>query len=269
LGICLAAIEAQTYPREAFEIVVGDNNSHEGKEAVKRVIGDRARLAIVRERGPGPARNGAVALASGDVLAFTDSDCRPDPHWLSEGITALRAFDFVGGNIKVSVDDEAHMTPVEAFERVFAFRNEIYVNRKKFTAAANMFCPRAVFDAVGRFNSDKVSEDKEWCHRAGDMGYRIGYRSSCIVYHPARRTWDDMMNKLSRMDVDYYRTQINAHGGRLKWLAVTLALPLSALVHTPRVLFSRNLNSPRQRLDATMTLYRQRWRRFLNQLQAL
>jgi len=38
-----------------------------------------------RDRGPAPARNRGVGLARAPVIAFTDSDCRPDPGWLEAG----------------------------------------------------------------------------------------------------------------------------------------------------------------------------------------
>ena len=50
-------------------------------------------------------------------------------------------------------------------------------------------------------------------------------------------------------------------GGRVAWLARTLALPASAAIHTPKVLFSGELNTLGQRLAGVAMLYRLRlWR---------
>src|SRR5579871_4583516 len=127
LDRCLQALDQQSFPKSDFEIIIGDNNSPEGEDAVARTIAGRGRLVVIRERGPGPARNGAVAAATGEILAFTDCDCSPHPDWLAAGLRALQTFDFVGGRMRVVVGDEANVTPVEAFERVFAFRNDKYV----------------------------------------------------------------------------------------------------------------------------------------------
>jgi GT2 family glycosyltransferase len=261
LELCLTALERQTFPREQFEIVVSDNASPVGEAAVTKVIAGRAKLIVTRERGAGPTRNGGVSASTGAVLAFTDSDCVPEPQWLQEGNDALSRFDFVGGQIKVLVDDPGQLTSAEAFERAFAFDNEAYVRDKKFSVTANLFCPRILFEKVGGFRVG-VSEDVEWCHRAIAAGYRLGYAANAIVGHPARRTWPELRKKWRRMNAEQFALQSQGRSGRFFWLARTFALPLSAVVHTPRALFSPKLSSIGQRFQAAAMLHRLRLWRF-------
>jgi GT2 family glycosyltransferase len=261
LELCLTALERQTFPREQFEIVISDNASPVGEAAVANVIAGRAKLVVTHARGAGPTRNGGVSASTGAILAFTDSDCVPEPQWLQEGIDALSRFDFVGGQMKVLVDDPGQLTSAEAFERAFAFDNEAYVRDKKFTVTANLFCPRALFEKVGGFRVG-VSEDVEWCHRAVAAGYRLGYAPKAAVGHPARRSWAELRKKWQRMSAEQFALQSQGRGGKLVWLARTFALPLSAVVHTPRALFSPKLSSIGQRVQATSMLYRVRLWRF-------
>src|SRR3954468_12291438 len=93
LEICLAALAAQTYPADRFEIVLADNNSPVGLPAVEAGVRGRASVVLVTEKGAGPARNGAVAASKGEVLAFIDSDCVAEPGWLAAGVQALERFD--------------------------------------------------------------------------------------------------------------------------------------------------------------------------------
>ena len=37
------------------------------------------------------ARNKGVQAARGEILAFTDSDCMPEPNWVEAGICALKS----------------------------------------------------------------------------------------------------------------------------------------------------------------------------------
>lgn len=260
LDRCLAALEGQAQGPYDVEIIVADNQSPEGEEAVRAVVRGRARLVIVPERGAGPARNGAVAQSSGDLLAFTDADCIPDPDWLRRGVEALESYDFVGGGMRVLVEDEARLTGPEAFERVFAFDNADYVLRKRFTVTANLLCPRRVFDDVGGFRVG-VPEDLDWCLRAGQKGYVIGYAPTAAVGHPARRTWYDLVRKRKRLDEEAFGLSRGTPNWRLKWLAAALAMPMSAVLHSPKVFSSRNLSTMDSRMRALATLYRIRfWR---------
>lgn len=265
LDLCLASLERQRFAREDFEIIVGDNNSPEGQAEVERVISGRARLVIVTEKGAGPARNGAVAAAKGGILAFIDSDCRAEPDWLSEGVKALGTYDFVGGRVRVLVDDMTRMTPVEAFERVFAFDFRDYILNKGFTGSGNMFCPRAVFETVGGFRA-VVSEDVDWSHRARALGYRLGYAPNAVIGHPARRTWDELLVKWRKANTEAFHLMTERRGGRWTWLIRCVALPVSAIAHTPKVLASRELVTLAQRSAALSVLYRLRWWRFRHAL---
>lgn len=83
----LKALEAQTSPREHFEIIIADDGS---TDATKHIVDEaiaRKRMTLKyiyqKNQGVGIARNLGVSLATGDVLAFTDADCTCDTDWIS------------------------------------------------------------------------------------------------------------------------------------------------------------------------------------------
>lgn len=84
--------------------------------------------------------------------------------------------------------------------------------------------------------------------------------------HPARRTWPELLGKWRRLNSETYALFQASKGGRLKWILRSLALPVSALVHTPRVVASRKLNSIDEKLGALRVLYRLRLWRFMDAL---
>jgi len=260
LDRCLQSLAAQTYPSDRLEIVVGDNNSPQGLEAVEKAVAGRARVVVVTDRGAGPARNGAVAASSGEVLAFIDSDCRAEPQWIVEGVRALGDFDFVGGRVTVLVDDWDALTAVEAFERVFAFNFKDYVEKKSFTGSGNLFCSRALFAAVGGFRVG-VSEDVEWSRRAVAAGKRLGYAPEAVIGHPARHDWAELLQKWRRLNREMFLLEIERPAGRLRWLVKGLAMPASAIAHIPKVMMSDQLITPRERMMAIKVLFAIRcWR---------
>jgi glycosyltransferase involved in cell wall biosynthesis len=268
LALCLAALDRQSYPKDLIEVIVADNASPEGAAAVAEVIASRAHLVVVPEKGAGPARNGGVAASSGEVLAFIDSDCVAEPSWIEEGVRALGSFDFVGGRIRVLVADPDRVTPAEAFERVFAFDMKTYIERKRFTATANLFCPRMLFDRAGGFKTG-VPEDLEWSRRAQAVGFSLGYAPLAVVGHPARRSWAELVTKWKRINAESWGLAAGGPVGRLQWFARTLLLPASAVVHTAKVVASPELSSIDQRLGAISVLFRLRLWRFRDSLRLL
>lgn len=239
LDACLSRLVAQTYP-EPFEIVVADNNSPEGEAAVAATVAGRARLVIVTEQGAGPARNGGVAAAAGEILAFTDSDCVPNLDWLQLGLAGLANYDMIGGRVDVWYEDAARITPAEAFDVLFGFDNRLYVAKKNFSVTANLFCSKADFEAVGGFLNG-VSEDAEWGHRAHAAGFSLGYVDEALVMHPPRRSWATLLAKWKRIEAETYALHKQYGRPRAAWFLKCLGLPFSAAVHALAVMVDKRL----------------------------
>lgn len=268
LDRCLAALSAQTLSLSRFEIIVSDNASSVGEAAVAKVIAGRARLVIASEKGAGPARNIGVEASRGAILAFTDADCLPEPGWLEAGIALLDHYGIVGGRMVVLVGNDRAITGAEAFECVFAFDNKSYVLKKGFSVTANLFCKRATFDAVGDFRLH-VSEDADWCYRARDAGFSIGYAEQAVVGHPARSNWDELKRKWARVNAEMYTLSLAEGRSRLRWAVRSLAMPLSVIAHTPAVLRSPALRNGAERRAAWTTLARLRCWRMLHSARLL
>lgn len=257
---CLESLERQTLPRDAFEIIVVDNMTPGGVASVTRAF-PQIRFAEAKERGAACARNVGLSLARSDAIAFIDADCTAAPDWLETGVAALARTDLVGGRIDVTMEDAAAPTPVEAFERVFAFRQRDYVERKRFSVTANLFVASATARAIGPFRNG-VAEDVDWCRRADALGFRLAFNDSSRVSHPARRTWSELIRKWDRITVERWR----GFGGRgsarrLSWAALAVATALSAGPHVVAVFMSARLEGVRQRAAAAGVLARIRfWR---------
>ncbi len=235
----MSHLKRQTWPRDRYEIIVADNNSKCGLSAVV----DAAPGAIVIPapiQGAGPARNSAIQVARGDVLAFIDSDCYAHPGWLAAGVNGLQLYDYVGGTVVTDVPDPTRMSLAEAYEAVFAFNFKKYIEKDKFSGAGNLFVPRRVFDATGPFRNG-LSEDKEWCHRANARGFRLGYVPGAVVAHPARRTWAELSAKWRRVVAETYQLETEQPHWQLRWALRTIATAASPAAHAYRVVTSPRL----------------------------
>ncbi|MFV0298990.1 MAG: glycosyltransferase [Hyphomicrobiaceae bacterium] len=254
LKALMAALERQRFPRHAFEIIVADNGSRDGVDAVKAVAGS-AKVVTAVQKGAGPARNHALLHAKGGILAFTDSDCLPDPDWLQAGVGALDAADLAGGEMIVSIASPGHPTPTEAFELVFAFDNQRYVQELNFSVTANLFARRAVAEAIGGFRTG-VSEDLDWCQRAVAHGFTLAYAADAIVQHPARRNFPALSRKWRRLTQETLSLQAMRGQSRAGRLGKALMVLLSPAVQCTKVLRSPKLMGLSQKLGALGVLIR-------------
>jgi glycosyltransferase involved in cell wall biosynthesis len=258
---CLRLLQEQTLPRGQFEIVVGDNNSRCGFGEVAKACNGMARVVPAPVQGAGPARNAAIALSKGAILAFTDSDCRPSPTWLQRGVAALSSADMIGGRVQIDVADPCKPTAIECFEKVFAFNFQHYIEKLGFCGGANMFVPRVVFDCVGPFRTD-VTEDMDWGQRASAANFRWRYAPDVVVSHAARRTWAEAGRKLRRRTREDFAMALERRHGRLKWFVRSFAILGSPFFHWAKIVRSSELHGPKERLKATAVLFATRFWRF-------
>lgn len=256
LARCLASLAAGT--RAPDEVIVVDNGSASLPAAICAAHG--ARLLEEREPGPGPARNRGIAAATGGVLAFIDADCLADPGWLAAAEAALAdpAAAVLGGDVRIALADPSRLSMTEAYESIYAYRMDRYIAREGFTGTGNLVMRRAVFDDVGPFAGIGVAEDRDWGLRATARGHRIRYVAGMRVYHPARATLADLARKWDRQLAHEY-TSLQSRPdwpsrGRLRWLAKTLAMPVSPLAELPQILGSDRLSGARSRALAFLGL---------------
>jgi cellulose synthase/poly-beta-1,6-N-acetylglucosamine synthase-like glycosyltransferase len=259
---CLKSLDAQTMARSQYEIIVSDNNSACGLLEVRDACAGIARVVSAPKQGAGEARNAGAAVALGELLAFTDSDCRPGRDWLKRGVEALQDADVVGGQMVVGVEDRRRLTAAEAYELVFAFNNRRYVEKQGYSVTANMFTRREVFGKVGPFRAG-VSEDLDWGRRATALGFRTKYAADAVVTHPARRQWPDLIRKWRRLTSESYALARAQSYGRIRWFLRSWLILLSTFVHFFAVLRCDELNSLNQRALATYGLIRLRTWRFV------
>jgi len=238
LRICLQRLSRQTYPADRIEVLVIDNEvGAASPDVTKFRMGN---LTLLSEPQPGSyaARNRGIATARGEVLAFTDSDCIPDPTWIERGVNELIEHPEparIGGGIDLVFDNELTLSTAEIYEKYCAFPQARYIARRGACVTANMFAWKWVFDRVGYFDTRMLSGgDMEWGRRAEASGYRILYAPSVKVTHPARGSYGDLRKKARRVGSGSYRPTIR--GFIRAHVAIILALipPIGQAVEISR-----------------------------------
>ncbi|HEX8847956.1 MAG TPA: glycosyltransferase family 2 protein [Gemmatimonadaceae bacterium] len=89
IGECIDSVLAQSH-RE-LEVIVGDNGSTDGTQALVSKMGGRVRLVAATLRGPGAARNAGLDAARGEYVQFLDSDDLLEPWKIERQLDTLRS----------------------------------------------------------------------------------------------------------------------------------------------------------------------------------
>ncbi len=196
LLVCIEALSVQTYPKESYEIIVADNNP----------IGEPPLLPpyviYIKETKPGSyaARNAALRIAKGKIIAFTDSDCIPDKYWLEKGLECVTENNVnrVAGKVELYFDKGKH-SAAASYEKAFAF-DQLKNVANGVSVTANLFVKRELFDQLGVFDSSLMSGgDVAWNKKAHASGDKIVYCSYSFVKHPARATMEELNRKTRRV----------------------------------------------------------------------
>lgn len=181
---CVEGLLGQTYSSDCYEVIVVNNSSEDSTPDWA------AELPIVLlnepKKGSYAARNKGITQSKGNVLAFIDSDCRPDKDWLEVGVHHLIAkhADLVAG--RVTMNDRYTVNPFRIYDAATGIDSE-YSVKLGIAKTANLFVRRQLFNTVGLFENDVQSGgDVEWTSRATSSGYLLSYCPRAIVHHPTR-----------------------------------------------------------------------------------
>ncbi|MEX0280708.1 MAG: glycosyltransferase family 2 protein [Arenibacterium sp.] len=238
------------------ETIVVDNNSTVPLDEVKSEF-PWVRFLNEKEKGAAPARNRGIAETRASLLLFIDADCVPDANWVSTARSIASQADLTGGRVDVFDETKPPRSGAEAFEAVFAFDFKTYIEKKGFSGAGNLVTRREIFEKIGGFKNG-VSEDAEWTMRAVANGYTLRYADDLVVSHPSRQDWNALSTKWRRMTNEAYQLNGTDAKSRFRWALRALAMPVSVLVHVPKILRSSKLNGPREYVGAILTLVRLR-----------
>ncbi|MCW4461912.1 glycosyltransferase family 2 protein [Sphingomonas sp. BT-65] len=200
LARCLAALAAQTLPRQAYEVIVVDNGSTDATPGIARGF---AGVQLLSEPAPGSyaARNMAIGVAAAPLIAFTDADCVPDPDWLERALAAAERhpdFGVLAGRIDLFDEGQADAPAYGDYERLFSFP-QAHAARGN-CATANWISRTALLRTLGGFDASlKSGGDRQMALRIRTAGHPLIHVPEMIVRHPVRATREALVRKRRRL----------------------------------------------------------------------
>ena len=207
LGEALAALAAQRWPRDRYEILIADNGSTDDtrdviEAAARRPGAPRIVYRHVAMPGKSQAVNALLEAVTADFIALTDDDVCPEPTWLRALATAFEetGADFVAGRILPRWETDPPVWLSSELHGVLAIPDNgdtrLTISpdgdgKGLMTIGANMAVRTSVVRRIGGFRHDlgklsgtlRTGEDHEFFLRMIVAGYRGVYEPAALVRH--------------------------------------------------------------------------------------
>ena len=186
---CLKALLLQRFDKHCYEIIIVSDGPDGQTEQIFKDWQSYDHpvmryLALPQKKGPAAARNYGWLNAKGMIIAFTDDDCLPDPHWLQEIAANCDTNTEAAITGRVIVPVGKRPTDYE--------QNTAHLQTADFITA-NCACTRNALVIAGGFDeqfSMAWREDSDLEFKFINNNIPIKKVETAIVVHPVRSsTW--------------------------------------------------------------------------------
>ena len=189
LRACLESLQRLNYAD--YEVIVVDDGSVDGTRRIAEGHSWARLILHPRNLGLSAARNTGIAAATGEIVAFTDADCRVDPDWLYYIVLELAKGEFaaVGGPNLLPPEDSAVATAVMVSPGGPA--HVMLTDRQaEHIPGCNMAFFKWALEQIGGFDPafERAGDDVDVCWRLHHAGLKLGFSPAAMVWHYRRST---------------------------------------------------------------------------------
>ena len=185
---CLDSLRRLNYPN--FEVIVVDDGS---TDITPQVASLYKNFRVIRQthQGLSVARNAGIFAAQGEVIAFTDADCRADEDWLYYLAADLLNGSFVGmGGYNFLPPDDSAVAAAVMVSPGGPAHVMLNDRQAEHIPGCNMAFYKWALAEIGGFDPifHRAGDDVDVCWRLQQRGYRIGFSPPGFVWHYRRPT---------------------------------------------------------------------------------
>ncbi len=185
---CLESLRHLAYPN--YEVVIVDDGS---RDCTAEIAAEFPEFRLTRQpnKGLAVARNVGLHAARGALIAYTDSDCVVDPHWVSMMVRTMQEGRFDGcGGPNYAPHEEGGTQACVAASPGAPSHVLVADDRAEHLAGCNMMFTKLALEKVGGFDPRfrTAGDDVDICWRLLDAGFTLGYSPAAFVWHFRRNT---------------------------------------------------------------------------------
>ncbi len=185
---CLESLSKLNYPD--YEVIVVNDGSTDGSLAIAERFG-YCRIISQPNKGLSVARNVGAQNSTGEIVAYTDSDCVADPDWLAYLVSKMVVSDLVACGGPNFPPPEDNLVPAAVAVSPGGPTHVLLSDDvAEHIAGCNMAFRRDVLLQLGGFDPvyRAAGDDIDICWRFQDAGYSIGFSPAAVVWHFRRNT---------------------------------------------------------------------------------
>lgn len=196
---------SQTYPQDRLEFLLVDNNSSDRTFSLLQTTAESNSVIHVfsenQIQSSYAARNTGIRAAKGEIIAFTDADCHPQPQWLHSLIQP-----FIDSNV-VIVAGEIAALPGNTLLEQHAQQQDTLSQKHTlnhpfcpYGQTANLAIRRTALETAGLFRPYlSTGGDADICWRIlrQNLG-RLEFAPNAIIQHRHRRTLPELQSQWQR-----------------------------------------------------------------------
>lgn len=186
---CLESLLQLRYPD--YEVILVDDGSTDTTPQLAAQFPAVRYLRHAENRGLSVARNTGIAAATGEIIAFTDADCRADEDWLYYLVGTLLEGEFAGaGGPNLLPPEDSPVAAAVMVSPGGPAHVMLDDRHAEHIPGCNMAFWRDALLAVGGFDPlfTQAGDDVDLCWRLQQAGYQIGFSPGAFVWHYRRST---------------------------------------------------------------------------------
>lgn len=189
LKACLDSLQRLNYPD--YEIILVDDGSTDTTAQIASLYPKVRYFRHTRNLGLSVARNTGIAAATGEIVAFTDSDCRADEDWLYYLAAEFVNGEFIGlGGPNLLPPEDSRVATAVMVSPGGPAHVMLTDRQAEHIPGCNMAFYRNALIEVGGFDPifTKAGDDVDICWRLQHAGYKLGFSPAAFVWHYRRST---------------------------------------------------------------------------------
>jgi GT2 family glycosyltransferase len=246
LKICLESLNQLNYPD--YEIILVDDGS---TDATGLIAQEQTQVRYVRHLhnlGLSEARNTGIAAATGEIVAFTDADCRADEDWLTYLVSDLMRGQYAGiGGPNLLPPEDSQVASAVMVSPGGPAHVMLTDRIAEHIPGCNMAFYRWALQEIGGFDAQfrKAGDDVDLCWRVQQAGYRIGFSPSGFVWHYRRSRVKDYLRQqygygeAEALLVRKHPERFNDIGGGIWQGRIYSPARFGLVFHPPRIYFGQ------------------------------